>query len=79
MKFKYIYCTFSLFSLLAVQSCSIDPELTDVYVEQVAWSSEANVELSLNKFYPLVGQTYYTSHVNQDAYADILKKEYAER
>ncbi|WP_247237595.1 RagB/SusD family nutrient uptake outer membrane protein [Telluribacter sp. SYSU D00476] len=54
-------------------SCNIDPELTDVYGEEIAWSSEANLELSLNKFYPLIGHTYYTPHVNQDAFSDILK------
>lgn len=64
----------ALATLISVQSCSIEPELTDVYGEEVAWSGETNVELSLNKFYPLIGQTYYTSHVNQDAYADLLKK-----
>ncbi|RAJ93203.1 putative outer membrane starch-binding protein [Larkinella arboricola] len=56
-----------------LSGCSLEPELTDVYGEEVAWSSEANLELSLNKFYPLIGQTYYTPHVNQDAYSDILK------
>lgn len=60
--------------IAVLSGCSIDPELTDVYGEEVAWSSEANLELSLNKFYPLIGQTYYTSHINQDAFADILKK-----
>jgi len=59
--------------LAVLSGCSIDPELTDVYGEEVAWSSEANLELSLNKFYPLIGQTYYTPHVNQDAFSDILK------
>ena len=56
-----------------LSGCNIDPELTNVYGEEVAWSSEANLELSLNKFYPLIGQTYYTAHVNQDAFSDILK------
>lgn len=63
-----------LVMLFAMTSCSIEPKLTDVYGEDVAWSNEANVELSLNKFYPLIGQSYYTPHVNQDAYADILKR-----
>ncbi|MGK9119732.1 RagB/SusD family nutrient uptake outer membrane protein [Olivibacter jilunii] len=74
MKFKSIYRALTFATLLAFHSCSIEPELTDVYGENVAWSSETNVELALNKFYPLIGQTYYTAHVNQDAYADILKK-----
>ncbi|WP_353718840.1 RagB/SusD family nutrient uptake outer membrane protein [Dyadobacter sp. 676] len=59
--------------IVLLSGCNIDPELTDVYSEEVAWSSEANLELSLNKFYPLIGQTYYTPHVNQDAFSDILK------
>lgn len=53
--------------------CNIDPELTDSYGEDVAWSSEANLELALNRFYPLVGQNYYTPNVNDDAFSDILK------
>lgn len=61
-------------SMFFIVGCKIDPQLTDVYGEDVAWSNEANVELSLNKFYPLIGQSYYTPHVNQDAYADILKR-----
>lgn len=74
MKFKHIFWTLSMATVITVSSCTIEPELTDVYSENVGWSSEANVELSLNKFYPLIGQTYYSAHVNQDAYADLLKK-----
>ncbi|NGM65459.1 RagB/SusD family nutrient uptake outer membrane protein [Sphingobacterium sp. SGR-19] len=74
MTFKYIYSALSLATVLTITSCSIEPELTDVYTEEVAWSSESNVELSLNKFYPLIGQLYYTNQVNQDAYSDVLKR-----
>ncbi|WEK35637.1 MAG: RagB/SusD family nutrient uptake outer membrane protein [Candidatus Pseudobacter hemicellulosilyticus] len=59
--------------VIGMTGCSVDPELTDVYPEEVAWSSEANMELSLNKFYPLIGQTYYTSAIQQDALSDVLK------
>lgn len=74
MKFFNKINLFVVGCIVVLSGCNIDPELTDVYGEQVAWSSEANLELSLNKFYPLIGQTYYTSHINQDAFADILKK-----
>lgn len=74
MKLIYKYSILALTAMLSFQSCSIEPELTDVYDERVAWSGESNVELSLNKFYPLIGQSYYSAHVNQDAYADLLKK-----
>lgn len=59
--------------LLSLTNCKVNPEFTDVYVEDVAWSSKANLELSLNKFYPLIGGTYYSDAVNDDAYSDILK------
>jgi len=54
-------------------SCNLDPELTDSYTDAVPWSSEKNLELYLNKFYPLIGQSYYSQAVNDDAYADVLK------
>ncbi|CAL1519478.1 RagB/SusD family nutrient uptake outer membrane protein [Chitinophaga sp. MM2321] len=73
MKIKRLTYTLLLSGFLFTTGCSIDPELTDVYTSEVAWTSEANLELSLNKFYPLIGQTYYSSHVTQDAYADVLK------
>ncbi len=59
--------------VLSVTACKVDPELTNVYPEDVQWSSEANMELGLNKFYPLIGQTYYTGKVEDDALSDILK------
>jgi hypothetical protein len=74
MKLNYIYSAVSLAAVLTFTNCSIEPELTDVYTEDVAWSKESNVELSLNKFYPLIGQLYYTNAVNQDAFSDILKQ-----
>lgn len=60
-------------SLLNLLSCSLDPELTDQYSENVAWTNETNLELYLNKFYPLIGQSYYNPHIGEDAYSDILK------
>jgi hypothetical protein len=59
--------------LLMANSCKVDPELTDTYGSNVAWSSEANLELYLNSFYPLIGQSYYQNAVTDDSYADILK------
>lgn len=54
-------------------SCNLDPELTDSYSDAIPWSSEKNLELYLNKFYPLIGQSYYNDAVNDDSYSDILK------
>lgn len=69
--FRYYLLTIVLF---AFTGCKLDPELTNAYSEEVTWTNETNLELALNKFYPLIGQTYYTAHVNQDAYSDILKR-----
>lgn len=69
IKYGICFCFF-----LAITGCSkVDPELTNAYTDQVAWTNETNLELSLNKFYPLIGQTYYATQVKQDAYADLLK------
>ncbi|MCM4167106.1 SusD-like protein [Arenibacter antarcticus] len=54
-------------------SCDIEPEITDSYSDEVAWSSEENLELYLNTFYPLIGQSYYSPAVGLDANTDILK------
>lgn len=70
---KYIMASLILSAAIMSAGCKIGPELTNVYDESVAWTSEANLELSLNKFYPLIGQTYYTPHITQDAYSDVLK------
>jgi len=51
----------------------MDAELTDSYTEETPWKNETNLELYLNKFYPLIGQSYYTPHIGEDAYSDILK------
>lgn len=73
MKIKsFIYCIAGTLFLM-VNSCSIDPELTDRYTDKTVWTNEANLELALNRFYPLIGQSYYTPHITQDAYSDILK------
>ena len=34
-------------------SCSLEPELTSSYTEDVLWKSDENVELYINGFYPL--------------------------
>lgn len=59
--------------LVSLAGCTMDPVLTTSYPETIAWSSEANVEMYLNKFYPLIGQNYYTPAVSNDACSDILK------
>jgi hypothetical protein len=61
------------FLMVSLSNCSLDPKMTDKYGPEVAWSSDKNLQLYLNKFYPLIGQTYYTGAVNADAQADILK------
>jgi hypothetical protein len=53
--------------------CNMDAELTTQYSDNIAFSNETNLNLYLNKFYPLIGQTYYTPEINDDAYSDILK------
>lgn len=73
MKMKKIIKIFSLVAVVAAAGCSMDPILTSSYPETIAWSSEANVEMYLNKFYPLIGQDYYTTAVEDDACSDILK------
>lgn len=72
-KIKKIVVSVSSCLLLISTSCSMDAELTSQYSEDVAFSNETNLELYLNKFYPLIGQTYYTPAINDDAYSDILK------
>ncbi|WP_106828357.1 RagB/SusD family nutrient uptake outer membrane protein [Parabacteroides pacaensis] len=62
---------FTLITILT--GCSLEPELTDSYDDSVAWSNEKNLELYLNGFYPLVGQSYYSGAVADDCYADLLK------
>ena len=54
-------------------ACSMEPELTDRYSEKVAWSSEANAQLYVNKFYPLIGQDYYNEAVHDDCCSDIMR------
>lgn len=73
MKFTRFLYIMATAALLATGGCSVDPEFTDRYTDKVVWSNEANLELALNKFYPLIGQSYYTPHITQDAYSDILK------
>ena len=59
-------------SVLSLTGCDIDPELTNSYPEDVAWSNETNLRLTINGFYPLLGG-YYGSELSDDAYADLLK------
>ncbi|WP_207422841.1 RagB/SusD family nutrient uptake outer membrane protein [Desertivirga brevis] len=73
MKIKNIIGGLLMAGLFLQAACKVDPELTSVYEESVGWTSEANLELSLNKFYPLIGQSYYEPHITQDAFSDILK------
>lgn len=57
--------------LISLNSCDVEPELTDSYSDETAWKSEKNLELYINGFYPLVGG--YGGGVSLDAAADILK------
>jgi len=67
---KYFVCA----ALLSVcVGCSMDPEITNSYSESTLWSSEENLELYLNSFYSLIGQSYYDPLINDDAYSDIVK------
>ncbi len=59
--------------IIGMISCNMDAVLTENYSDEVPWTSEENLELYLNKFYPLIGQTYYSGHVSDDAFSDILK------
>lgn len=59
--------------IFCLPSCSLDPVLTSSYPETVAWASEENVGLYINRFYPLLGSGYYESSVRYDCYSDILK------
>jgi hypothetical protein len=51
----------------------MEPELTNTYSENTLWSSEENLELHLNSFYSLIGQSYYELMIKDDAYSDIIK------
>lgn len=57
---------------MGITGCNTEPELTDRYGEEVAWSSEKNLNLYVNKFYPIVGG-YYSGAVDMDCYTDIMK------
>ena len=51
----------------------MDPILTDSYSEEVAWLSPENCQMYINKFYPLIGQSYYDNEIFADSASDILK------
>lgn len=53
--------------------CSLEPELTSNYTEDVLWKNETNVNLYLNSFYPLICSDYYHSAIAEDGYSDIVK------
>lgn len=53
--------------------CSLDPILTSSYSEEVAWTSPENCQIYINKFYPLIGQSYYSDEILWDSASDILK------
>ena len=59
--------------MLVAVACSMEPILTSSYSEDVAWSSTENCQMYINKFYPLIGQSYYDSEVFSDSASDILK------
>lgn len=63
----------SFLAALVFWSCDIEPELTDSYGDDIPWSSEENLELYLNTFYPLIGSSYYSGDVEVDANTDVLK------
>lgn len=74
MKKKFI----KLFILVTVPlfflGCSLDPILTQNYTEDVGWTNDENLNLNINKFYQLIGQSYYNPNVNDDCLSDIMKK-----
>jgi hypothetical protein len=51
----------------------MEPEITNSYSENTLWSSETNLELYLNSFYSLIGQSYYEPAIKDDAYSDMVK------
>ena len=51
----------------------MDPILTDSYSEELAWLSPENCQMYINKFYPLIGQSYYDNEIFADSASDILK------
>lgn len=57
----------------SLAACTLEPELTSTYTEDVLWKNENNVELYLNKFYPLVGSNYYHDAIGDDGFSDIVK------
>lgn len=65
--------TYLIISLFAVCACSMEPELTGSYSEKVAWSSEANAQMYVNDFYPLLGYNYYNTAVSDDCCSDIMR------
>ena len=71
---KLLHSLFSLLLIAGMSSCNMDAVFTKEYTEGTSWSSVQNMELYLNKFYPLIGQTYYSGHINEDAYSDIMMK-----
>lgn len=58
---------------LGFTACSLEPELAGSYTDDTLWKNENNVELYLNSFYTLVGQSYYAQAIEEDGYSDILK------
>ena len=76
MKIFNIVCKKSiclLWACIGLAGCSLEPELTSNYTEDVLWKNETNVELYLNSFYPLIGSDYYASAIAEDGYSDIVK------
>lgn len=76
MKIFNIVCRKSiclLWACIGLAGCSLEPELTSNYTEDVLWKNETNVELYLNSFYPLIGSDYYASAIAEDGYSDIVK------
>lgn len=69
-KFDILFLTILLIGLVG---CSLEPELTSSYTEDTLWKDEKNVELHLNGFYSLIGQSYYQSAIEEDGYSDIVK------
>lgn len=60
----------AIFSGLSLNSCTIDPVLTDAYPQDVIWTNESNLRLHINGFYSLIGG-YYDMDI--EACSDIFK------
>jgi len=71
---KYIKYSVCACFCMGIAACNLDPELTDQYSIDTPFTSEKNLQLYINQFYPILGSNYYNGALQEDAYADISKE-----